>query len=224
MSETHFDIGQSFRDKRTAKELSLDKAAKDTKISKPYLAAIEANEFSRIPNEIVAKGFLQIYADYLGLDPRLVLSEFRKRTKKHPPVVVAAKQKRTQPALPENYYKYGVTAVLAVLLVFFMSWGVLSLLNSSGPNNKQAAKPLVLKNEGLLLRLEVSGRSWIRAYADGALAFEGVYYEGASKTLEAKNSATVKIGNAGAVKIYSGSELVYGGGSPGQVVSKEFTR
>jgi len=224
VSETHFDIGQTFRDKRLSRELSLDKAAKDTKISKPYLAAIEANEFARIPNEIVAKGFLQIYADYLGLDPRPALHEFKKLSKKQTPSVVPAENKTARAFVPDDRYKYAVPAVLAVLLVFFVSWGALSLLKTSGPHPKQAAKPVVSKKAGLLLRLELSGRSWIRAYSDGVPAFEGVYYEGTSKTVEAKDRATIKIGNAQAVKIYSGSELVYSGGSPGQVITKEFSR
>ena len=224
MSDNPFDIGQSFRDKRMSKELSLDKAAKDTKISKPYLAAIEANEFARIPNEIVAKGFLQIYSDYLGLDPKPVLNEFKKRTKKQPAAVAATKQKKALPAVPEGYYKYAAPAVLAGLLIFFVSWGALSLFKSSGTQPRQAAKPAVTQSAGLLLNIEMSGRSWIRAYADGAVAFEGVYYEGTSKTIEAKDKVTIKIGNAEAVKVYSGTELVYGGGSPGQVLTKEFSR
>jgi len=67
MSDNPVDIGQEFKDKRLSLDTTLDKAAKDTKISKPYLLAIEADEFDRIPNEIVAKDFCKSIRIILGL-------------------------------------------------------------------------------------------------------------------------------------------------------------
>lgn len=53
---------------REFQHLSLDDAAEATKISKNYLRALENNRPSELPNLAYLKGFLKIYATFLGLN------------------------------------------------------------------------------------------------------------------------------------------------------------
>ncbi|MGK2966917.1 MAG: helix-turn-helix domain-containing protein [Tepidiformaceae bacterium] len=61
---------------REARGLTIDDAERDTRISKRYLAALEAEEFEVIPAPVYARGFLRSYSQYLGLDPQEALSLF----------------------------------------------------------------------------------------------------------------------------------------------------
>lgn len=66
MSET---IGDKLKQAREARLLTLDQAAQTTRIRPRYLEALERGDLSAIPSNAQARGFLRIYADFLGLDP-----------------------------------------------------------------------------------------------------------------------------------------------------------
>ncbi len=61
---------------REARGLTLEDAERDTRISRRYLQALEAEQFEVIPAPVYARGFLRSYASYLGLDPQEVLALF----------------------------------------------------------------------------------------------------------------------------------------------------
>ncbi|HWI54257.1 MAG TPA: helix-turn-helix domain-containing protein, partial [Desulfobacteria bacterium] len=61
-------IGESLKNAREQKGISLEQAEDDTKIRKRYLQALEDGEYSIIPGSVYAKGFLRNYANYLGLN------------------------------------------------------------------------------------------------------------------------------------------------------------
>ena len=50
-----------------------------TKIRAKYLRAIENEEWDLLPGPVYAKSFLRTYGDFLGLDSRLLVDEFRRR-------------------------------------------------------------------------------------------------------------------------------------------------
>ncbi len=50
-----------------------------TKIRAKYLRAIENEEWDLLPGPVYAKSFLRTYGDFLGLDSRMLVDEFRRR-------------------------------------------------------------------------------------------------------------------------------------------------
>ena len=50
-----------------------------TKIRAKYLRALENEEYDLLPGPTFVRSFLKTYADYLGLDARLLIEEFRDR-------------------------------------------------------------------------------------------------------------------------------------------------
>jgi cytoskeletal protein RodZ len=50
-----------------------------TKIRAKYLRAIENEEWDLLPGQVYIKSFLRTYGDFLGLDSRLLLDEFKRR-------------------------------------------------------------------------------------------------------------------------------------------------
>jgi cytoskeletal protein RodZ len=69
-------IGEYLRSAREERKIPLAQVSRDTRVNERYLSAIEAGEFSRLPAAAYAKGFIRIYAEYLGLDPKPLLDQF----------------------------------------------------------------------------------------------------------------------------------------------------
>src|ERR1700682_4487277 len=61
-------LGKKFQDARLARNLTLDEAARMTKIRPSRLAEIEAGHFSQFPSLAYAKAFLLIYGKFLDVD------------------------------------------------------------------------------------------------------------------------------------------------------------
>jgi cytoskeleton protein RodZ len=69
-------LGKKFQEARRARNLTLDEAARLTKIRPARLAEIEADDFSQFPSLAYAKGFLLIYGKFLDVDVTPYLEAF----------------------------------------------------------------------------------------------------------------------------------------------------
>lgn len=68
--------GLILRQAREQKGLSLEEAARVTRIAKGYLKALEEDRSDKLPNEAYARGFLRAYARHLDLQEEEVLCAF----------------------------------------------------------------------------------------------------------------------------------------------------
>ena len=71
-------IGQRLKDARLAKGLSLEDVSRFTKIRSSFLTAIEKGEYNKLPSSSYATGFVQNYAEFLGLPKREITALFRR--------------------------------------------------------------------------------------------------------------------------------------------------
>ncbi len=69
-------LGEKFQKARTARNLTLEEAARMTKIRPAKLAELEAEDFSKFPSLAYAKGFLLIYGKFLNVDVTPYLEAF----------------------------------------------------------------------------------------------------------------------------------------------------
>ena len=60
-------VGSYLKEVRESKGIGLEEAAGVTRIGKNYLLAIEGDMFDKLPSAVYIKGFLRVYAGYLGL-------------------------------------------------------------------------------------------------------------------------------------------------------------
>ena len=70
-------IGASLREARMRQRIDITEAEADTKIRGKYLRALENEEWALLPGPTFVKSFLRTYADYLGLDGRTLVEEFK---------------------------------------------------------------------------------------------------------------------------------------------------
>ncbi len=70
--------GTILRETREALGLSLDDAARVTRIGKGHLSALEEGSYERLPSAVYVKGFLRLYAAYLKLPENEILRAYEK--------------------------------------------------------------------------------------------------------------------------------------------------
>jgi hypothetical protein len=73
------DIGASLREARMRDRIDITEAEADTKIRGKYLRALENEEWDLLPGPTFVKSFLRTYGDYLGLDGRMLVEQFKLR-------------------------------------------------------------------------------------------------------------------------------------------------
>jgi hypothetical protein len=70
-------IGDTLREARMRQRLDIADVEASTKIRAKYLRALENEEFGMLPGPTFVKTFLRTYAEALGLDPHLLVEDYR---------------------------------------------------------------------------------------------------------------------------------------------------
>src|SRR5690242_12474177 len=73
------EIGETLREARMRRRIDMTEVEAATKIRAKYLRALENEEWDLLPGPTFVKTFLRTYAEYLDLDPRLLVEEYRQR-------------------------------------------------------------------------------------------------------------------------------------------------
>lgn len=79
--QTQFD-GAFLKKIRQYKNINIDQMSKETRISRSYLVAIEAEDFEALPAPVFLRGFIIQYARVLGINENLAASSYMSRVKK----------------------------------------------------------------------------------------------------------------------------------------------
>src|SRR5215469_18110967 len=73
------EIGATLREARMRARIDISEVEVSTKIRAKYLRALENEEWDLLPGPVYVKSFLKTYGDFLGLDSRLLVDEFKRR-------------------------------------------------------------------------------------------------------------------------------------------------
>jgi cytoskeleton protein RodZ len=140
-------IGETLREARMRQRLDITDVEAQTKIRAKYLRALENEDFGMLPGSTFVKSFLRTYAEFLGLDPHVLVEEYRAR---HDPRdeseltpfarAPRGRQRRRPPRRPGWLpVAAAVVAILAVLLVLGLT-GNSSDESMPGTTTSTAAK------------------------------------------------------------------------------------
>ncbi len=72
-------VGQILKEARIAKNMTLADVEKATKVRSKFLAALEDDDYKKMPELPYIQGFLKIYSDFLGLKTHTILAIFRRQ-------------------------------------------------------------------------------------------------------------------------------------------------
>ncbi|HEY6399321.1 MAG TPA: helix-turn-helix domain-containing protein [Solirubrobacteraceae bacterium] len=137
------DIGTTLREARMRARIDISEVEASTKIRAKYLRAIENEEWDLLPGPVYARSFLRTYGDYLGLDSRMLIDEFRKqyeRPSDHDvrPIVPRGRERDRKPrgTLLPPWALIGVVLVAIVVALYFVGRN----LGGSGTTSTTHAK------------------------------------------------------------------------------------
>jgi len=128
------EIGETLRETRMRRRIDMTEVEAATKIRAKYLRALENEEWDLLPGPTFVKTFLRTYAEYLDLDPRLLVEEYRQRYERpstqdlRPFKPGAAAQRRRRPPRrgpsgPALVVVFGIVVLLGVLYLIGTKWG-----------------------------------------------------------------------------------------------------
>ena len=129
------EIGETLREARMRRRIDVAEVEAATKIRAKYLRALENEEWGLLPGSTFAKTFLRTYADYLELDSRRLVEEYKLRYER-PGAGEAAPfgglaagrpqrrgRRRTPAAFGPVLVVLGIAAVLVGVLYALGRWG-----------------------------------------------------------------------------------------------------
>ncbi|MGL4986958.1 MAG: RodZ domain-containing protein [Treponemataceae bacterium] len=123
-------FGELLRNARESRGIDLERAARETNISKKYLKSLEDELLTMFPGEAYLTGFLRNYADYLDLDPANIVSLYHAAKIQEAPVPEALLKKTRKKLTP----------IAIVVLTTFFSIILIIIISISYTNYAQSKK------------------------------------------------------------------------------------
>jgi cytoskeletal protein RodZ len=212
------DIGSELRQAREARGLTIDALAAITRIQPRVLVGLERNDLSAIPPRPYARGFVATYAREVGLDPdrtvQTYFAQFESDTPRPsvPPAVPLPSDSRRRPVV-------ATAAVLALAIAaVVMFWqpdaaapppasrtvgtsGTADPAATTQPEGPPPSPAAVRDESEIVVMLQTERAVWIAATTDGVRVLYRTIPPGTTETLRAQEAITLRVGDAGAVRL-----------------------
>lgn len=144
-------IGETLREARMRQRLDIADVEDRTKIRAKYLRALENEEFGMLPGPTFVKTFLRTYAEMLGLDPHVLVEEYRAGFEREDemeqplgPPAVAGRDRRHGPRFGPGSL---VLLVLVGIVAALVAIGLASDDGDGGGGAEQASAPETTRSE-----------------------------------------------------------------------------
>ncbi len=242
------EIGLKLQQIRTAKNISLETIAANTKITKRLLAAIETGNMEELPEPYYIRALVAKFAQEIGAtDVEFILPSVSEREVSDPQIgnkIERGYWFNFQLRSLHLYLLYILLVIISVTgITMFVERPVIINQAPSKPNLdseiiKSTASPSSSTNQPKSLPQFVSGsnnsqsvtvginlqeRCWLKVMVDGQVAFEGTLPQGTQRQWTGKKEVTIRAGNAGGVVISFNNEKQKVLGAPGQVEEITYT-
>lgn len=233
-------LGSALRDARLASGQTLDEVASRVLVRPRLLLALEEARTNELPEPVYVRGLIRRYGDALGLDGN-GLSQY---------YVAAPTPKGTGRTWSKDsvqlrpYHLYAAYVALIAISISGLSYMMQRALpeDAAAPivdsatveqlaprrtvqATPEPAQPVAkpVPKEPIVLDVEFVQQSWVRVTADGSEAYEGILQQGTERSWTAKETLTIRAGNAGGVVVAYNQEKAKPMGKPGAVVEQTFT-
>lgn len=213
-------VGDALRRVRRTRGLSIDEAARDTRIRREFLEAIEEDDFDRLLGDVHVRGCLRTYASYLRLSPDRVVSLYTASLPEgsEPPVLSIPAQ--PEPVLGRRRRRDDhrlLVMVAATALVLAAAFGVLSSRQPApAPADLDSQPPTapITTGRGITIGLLARQPVQVTIVADGAEPQTFSLQVGEGRSFHAEGSMSVRLSDGGTVRLtVSGVDEGYPGAS-----------
>jgi cytoskeletal protein RodZ len=208
VQRTTTGIGAALRYARESRGLSLEEAARDTRIRREFLEAIEEDDFDRLLGDVHVRGCLRTYGSYLRLSPDKVVTAYVAALPEDaepapvlvaplsPEPVVGAKRRR------DNHLLLVLVAV--TVLVLAAAFGVLSARQPApAPAEMPTDAPsaAVVSGNGITVGVLARQPVTVSVSADGGEPVAYHLESGEGRSFDGTGSLTIRLSEGGTAKI-----------------------
>ena len=238
-------VGEILRKRREELGKDIREISETLKIKYDYLKAIEDEAIEKLPEEVYVKGYIREYAELLHIDPETAINAYIQQISpsKEEKKEVLEKEITHEKKLKIKYLLISLLLILSAATISF----ILFPTSKEKPNTSTLpvetkpeippppvetkpetpipaieTKPEIPLSPPHVLEVFATDPTWLAITTDETDPKEILMKPGESVKLKAKNGFSLKIGNAGGVKlIFDGKE--FGRlGEKGQVIRINF--
>ena len=130
-------IGETLRQAREARKISIKDVVKETNISPLYLQALEEEKFDKFPSETYLIGFLRTYSEFLKLDVEAIVQAYKgyKIGESATPLEELTRPTKSNISMVASSFlnkNRNVLLIAGIVIVsIFLIWGIKSLFTSN---------------------------------------------------------------------------------------------
>ena len=237
------NFGERLKRERELREVSLEEITTATRIGPHFLAALENEDWSKLPGGVFNRGFVRSVARYLGLDEEAFLAEYDAAYKEQIAPRPEPPENRIPP--PRRWVPVALGVVLLVLLAALVIGSIYGLRyvaarrtrkaamaptaealpysedQSSGspatpPNSPQATSEAQSPAAPPLdLLVSPSAATHLRVVADGNILFDTIIHPGENRHFSANDEFEVTVADSGALLLELNGQAMPPLGLPG---------
>lgn len=220
-------VGPALRKAREHRGLSLDEAARDTRLRTDLLFALEDEDFDALLGDVYVRGALRTYAQYLGLNPDKVVAAYSRHTDDPEPPPPPQKMGRVEQAMAaariRDNQKFLLVAA-ASLLGILLAVGLLARDNGTPPPASiptTAASPIP-QDRAIEATLVAQRDASATVTVDGTTETFDMA-EGETRSFSAVDDLTIELAEGGSVQVVLNGRDLGAPGEPGRPWTESFT-
>jgi len=216
-------IGNTLKEARNKKAVSLEDVHAKTKIHPRVLQLLEDEKFDKLPSPLFVKSFLKAYAEFLEINPQELLQTYEKEGQKEPDQVLFIKSTAPRANISPRFDKKLLVIPGTLVAAFLVLFVLVSMFKAVGgwvskaktpiSAHKKAVSPKIISSEWLYqvsqgdfpklnektplqLKIHAQNDVWLRITCDGKVLFESILKKGATESWEAEKTIELWTGNS----------------------------
>jgi hypothetical protein len=215
-------VGDILKKRREELGMDLREISETLKIKYAYLKALEDDDLKNLPAEVYVKAYLNSYARSLNLDPEEVLNVYNLQVS--PPLPEKKTVQNTEPS-PQKKSRLKYFLIPSLILCLAIVIASMQFKRPPAPQPRaiipvepaQKNLPDQISSE-LVLEIKAHDPTWLQVISDKTQSQELIMRPGESVTWHAKKCFSIKIGNAGGIKVLFNGKDIGKLGEKGQVI------
>ncbi|MBI4838068.1 MAG: DUF4115 domain-containing protein [Nitrospirae bacterium] len=211
--------GRLLKKTREEKGQKLEEISVFLKIRHDYLAALEDEAYAFLPGDVFIKGYLRIYSNALGINADYVVDLYKKQ-------IDAARSIESQPVETKkafNYKRYSaISASAAVILLLVVLAVTRDRQEPPITESRNITKNLPAQADApkmLSLEIIANEETWVSVSTGPDGKDQRLLKSGDTVQWTAPESFSIKIGNAGGIKIIFNGRDIGSLGPRGKVIN-----
>jgi hypothetical protein len=215
-------LGDILKKRREELGMDLREISETLKIKFAYLKALEDDDLKNLPAEVYVKAYLNSYARSLDLNPEEILNTYNLQVSPPQP-----EKKTVQDTGPLPQKKTHLKYFLIPSLILCLAIALTSMRFKRPPapqpppiipvETTQKNLPAQVRSQQVL-EIKAYDPTWLQIISDKTQSQELMMRPGESVILHARNCFSLKIGNAGGIKVLFNGKDIGKLGEKGQVI------